>query len=128
MDLSRIRRPVTGRRPHGGPRREVFDNRIAFWVQAGRPARAFALRRVRTLAALQCFGTTRELFARVVLHELDFWSSCKGQTVDALASGGDEGRGKLRKAAGRRKAAFDPQISEWGNPARVMPGHPPLNT
>ena len=37
--------------------------------------------------------------------------------VDALAITGEEGRGSLRKAAGSRQTDFDPQISEWGNPA-----------
>ena len=32
--------------------------------------------------------------------------------MDALASGGDEGRGKLQ-------TTLDPEISEWGNPAEV---------
>jgi hypothetical protein len=44
--------------------------------------------------------------------------------VDALAPGGDEGRGRLRYASGSRQTGFDPEISEWGNPAGVMPGHP----
>ncbi len=35
---------------------------------------------------------------------------------DALAPGGDEGRGKLRKCAGRCKRPIDPRVSEWGNP------------
>jgi len=39
--------------------------------------------------------------------------------VNASAPEGDEGRGKLRKAAVRRKTAIDPQISEWGNPPEV---------
>ena len=47
-------------------------------------------------------------------------------TVDALAITGDEGRSSLRKAAGSRQTGFDPQMSEWGNPARK--GHPWLNT
>ena len=38
--------------------------------------------------------------------------------VDALAITGDERRDSLRKAAGRWQMTFDPQISEWGNPAR----------
>ena len=46
--------------------------------------------------------------------------------VDALAITGDEGRSSLRKAAGSWQASFDPQISEWGNPARK--GQPKLNT
>jgi hypothetical protein len=48
--------------------------------------------------------------------------------VDALAPGADEGRVWLRKAAGSCRESFDPQVSEWGNPAGVMPGHPCLNT
>ena len=38
--------------------------------------------------------------------------------VDALAITGDEGRGSLRKASGGRQTGFDPEMSEWGNPAR----------
>jgi hypothetical protein len=47
--------------------------------------------------------------------------------VDALAPGADEGRARLRKAPGSRQRGFDPEVSEWGNPAGVMPGHPGLN-
>ncbi len=36
--------------------------------------------------------------------------------VDALASGGDEGRGTLRYASVSCVTNFDPEISEWGNP------------
>ena len=39
--------------------------------------------------------------------------------VDALAAEGDEGRGSLRKATGRRQTVFNPWMSEWGNPAGV---------
>jgi len=48
--------------------------------------------------------------------------------VDALASGADEGRGRLRYASGSCQPSVDPRMSEWGNPARVMSCHPPLNT
>ena len=44
--------------------------------------------------------------------------------VDALVSGGDEGRGRLRYAAGSRQTGIDPRISEWGNPPEVMLGYP----
>ena len=44
-------------------------------------------------------------------------SSEQVHVVDALAITGDEGRGSLRKAAGSWQTSFDPQISEWGNPA-----------
>ena len=46
--------------------------------------------------------------------------------VDALAITGDEGRCSLRKAAGSWQTSFDPQMSEWGNPALM--GHLTLNT
>ena len=55
-------------------------------------------------------------------------SSYKEPTVDALAPGADEGRGWLRKATGSCLPSFDPWISEWGNPAGVMPSHSCLNT
>jgi hypothetical protein len=48
-------------------------------------------------------------------------------TVDALAPDADEGRGWLRKATGSCRPSFDPWISEWGNPAGVMPSHADLN-
>ena len=37
--------------------------------------------------------------------------------VDALAELTDEGRSSLRKAPGRWQTTYDPEISEWGNPA-----------
>ena len=43
-------------------------------------------------------------------------SSMKGRREDALALVAEEGRGRLRKAAGSRRTDPDPQISEWGNP------------
>jgi len=53
-------------------------------------------------------------------------SSEKVHVVDALAITGEEGRGSLRKAAGSWQTSIDPQISEWGNPARE--GHTGLNS
>lgn len=38
--------------------------------------------------------------------------------VDALTLKDYEGRSSLRKVSGRWQATFDPEISEWGNPAR----------
>ena len=49
-------------------------------------------------------------------------------TVDALASEADEGRGQATKRLGEPRAGNDPRMSEWGNPAGVIPGDPPLNT
>ncbi len=40
--------------------------------------------------------------------------------MDALASGGDEGRRSLRKASVSWQASDDPEIPEWGNPVTVM--------
>ena len=53
-------------------------------------------------------------------------SSDKVHEVDALAITGEEGRGSLRKAAVSWQTSIDPQMSEWGNPARK--GHSSLNT
>jgi hypothetical protein len=53
--------------------------------------------------------------------------SVLGRMVDALASGADEGRGRLRYASGSCQPSMDPRMSEWGNPARVMSCHPHLN-
>ena len=42
---------------------------------------------------------------------------------------GAECRRRTRSAAirfGELLASFDPEISEWGNPARVMSGHPAM--
>ena len=50
------------------------------------------------------------------------------------AQGGCHGairRRRTRPAAksfGELQASIDPEISEWGNPARGMPGHPQMNT
>ena len=44
------------------------------------------------------------------------WSSNEAHLVNALATGGDEGRRSLRKASGSRLTDFDPEMSEWGNP------------
>ncbi len=38
--------------------------------------------------------------------------------VNALAAGGEEGRRSLRKASGSGQARDEPEMSEWGNPAR----------
>jgi len=45
--------------------------------------------------------------------------------VDALASGGEEGRRSLRNAPSSWQASDDTGMSEWGNPVRVMPDYPP---
>jgi hypothetical protein len=53
--------------------------------------------------------------------------SVLGRMVDALASGADEGRGRLRYASGSCQPSVDPRMSEWGNPARVMSCHQAVN-
>ena len=40
----------------------------------------------------------------------------------------DEGRGYATICFGELLASFDPEISEWGNPHRVMSMHPCLNS
>ena len=61
----------------------------------------------------------------LVRDTLVIGSSEQVHVVDALAITGDEGRGSLRKASGSWQTSFDPEMSEWGNPARM--GHPTLN-
>ncbi len=48
--------------------------------------------------------------------------------VDALELLYEEGRGKLRKAAGSRQQALYPRISEWGNPLWVFQSTFALNS
>jgi len=51
------------------------------------------------------------------------WSGRNGgRTVDALASSADEGRGHAAKRPGEALAAWDPGVSEWGNPPGAWPG------
>ena len=47
--------------------------------------------------------------------------------MDALAYQADEGRERLRYASGSCQLSVDPRMSEWGNPAVVMRGHPLVN-
>jgi len=47
--------------------------------------------------------------------------------VDALASVGDEGRGVTAISSGEPLAGYDPEISEWGNPSRVIARHRRVN-
>ena len=39
----------------------------------------------------------------------------------------EEGRGKTAISLGEVQTTFDPGISEWGNPMRVMPHHLRVN-
>lgn len=43
--------------------------------------------------------------------------------MDALAQKTEEGRRRQRNVSGSRLAGFDPELSEWGNPAGVMSSH-----
>lgn len=40
--------------------------------------------------------------------------------VDALASTAEEGRGHAAKRSGEALAAWEPEVSEWGNPSRAL--------
>ena len=62
----------------------------------------------------------------LVRDTLVIGSSEQVHVVDALAITGDEGRDSLRKAPGSWQMSIDPEMSEWGNPARK--GHSLLNT
>jgi hypothetical protein len=44
-----------------------------------------------------------------------------------LASVGDEGRGVAAISFGEPLAGYDPEISEWGNPSRLIAGHRRVN-
>ena len=44
-----------------------------------------------------------------------------------MASVGDEGRGVAAISFGEPLAGYDPEISEWGNPSRLIAGHHRVN-
>ncbi len=67
------------------------------------------------------------LFENCTVDASIFVVSVYERTVDVLAPGADEGRGRLRYASGSCQPSCDPRISEWGNPARVMSCYPHLN-
>jgi hypothetical protein len=71
------------------------------------------------------WGGVRSCFENCIVDASIFCSivlcsSFLGHTVDALASGADEGRGSLRYAPGSWQPSVDPGVSEWGNLAPVM--------
>ena len=47
--------------------------------------------------------------------------------MDALASVGDDGRGVAAISFGEPLAGYDPKISEWGNPSRLIARHRRVN-
>ena len=61
-------------------------------------------------------------------EEIDEDQAIKSVWRMPKASGAEEGRGKLRKAAGSRKQTYDPQISECGNAPEVNVGYSYMNT
>ena len=64
-------------------------------------------------------GIKRAVLDRGKAELMIIWSSNEAYVVDALAARGDEGRGRPRKASGSSQTCFDPEISEWGNPAHL---------
>ena len=78
-----------------------------------------------TTPSLENCRASTSIFERNSASELP---SYEEPTVDALAPDADEGRGWLRKATGSCRPSIDPWISEWGNPAGVMPSHPCPNS
>ncbi len=67
------------------------------------------------LARIHWFFTSQRVRVSFSL----MWLSYKGCMEDALASRGEEGRGRLRKAPGSGQTRFDPEMSEWGNPTSL---------
>ena len=67
------------------------------------------------------------------LYILGNHDSSKRKAKIAWARGGCLGAGSRRRARqaaivwGEAHTALDPQVPEWGNPAGVVPRHPPLN-
>ena len=67
------------------------------------------------------------------LYILGNHRTSKRKAKIAWARGGCLGAGSRRRARqaaivwGEAHTALDPQVPEWGNPAGVMPRHPPLN-
>ena len=82
----------------------------------------------RTCEALVIFGgeTHSHLESYTVLQGIH-GQDAKG-TRWMPRQGAEEGRGRLRKAPGSRITDVNPEVSEWGNLARVTPCHPYLNT
>ena len=78
---------------------------------------------VRRAARAGCGARRACAVCCVVLCVVRFYE----RSVDALASGADEGRGGLRYSSGSRLAGCDPRVSEWGDPAPVVGRHPRLN-
>ena len=48
--------------------------------------------------------------------------------MDALVPTGEEGRDQATISCGEPLIGYDPQISEWGNPFRLIPVHLRVNT
>jgi hypothetical protein len=78
-----------------------------------------ALNEILRYLVLRSEHQRRLRFSMDVLSDLQSLST-QGHTGDALAFIGDEGRDKLRKAPVRRTWPFDPEVSEWENPARFI--------
>ena len=88
---------------------------------AGRPFVCFLFG--SSCGARRCGARRACAVCCVVLCVVRFYE----RSVDALASGADEGRGGLRYSSGSRLAGCDPRVSEWGDPAPVVGRHPRLN-
>ena len=74
---------------------------IAAFVSSGRHCRVAFQGELCSPALLENFIASTSIFVCE-------YPSYKGPTVDALATGTDEGRGRLRKATGRCLPTFDP--------------------
>ena len=128
-----MREDVRSSRCHPGDSRSIALAPVGTdgELDASTPAREWNARVSPTCRRAHCSALRvriLEYLENSIASASIYKSSYEGLTVDALAPGADEGRVRLRKAAGSRREGFDPQVSEWGNPAGVMPSHPCLNT
>ena len=98
----------------------------SIFVVCARPPFLFRPARVRGACGGAC-GPRGRRFVVVVVGVFFVVCGFVGHSVDALAPRADEGRCGLRYAPGSWRASFDPGVSEWGNPARVVLGHHHLN-
>ena len=98
----------------------------SIFVVCARPPFLFCPARVRGACGGAC-GPRGRRFVVVVVGVFFVVCGFVGHSVDALAPRADEGRCGLRYAPGSWRASFDPGVSEWGNPARVVLGHHHLN-
>ena len=94
------------------------------WSSFGTPSFAQTPQQLRCLTVCRLF---ENCIASTKVKSILYNPSYKGLMVDALASGAEEGRGRLRKVSMSCQASIESGMSELGNQAGVMPSHSGLN-